>query len=231
MPAKEKHIVAIIPARGGSKRIPSKNIALLAGRPMIAYTIEHAVAAVSVDRVIVSTEDLEIARVSEESGAEVFARPAEIAGDHATSESALLHVLDEIERRGERMPDYVVFLQCTSPVRRWDDIDRAIQKMEEGFDSVFSATPNFGLIWSKGKDGVQSLTYDYTTRKREQDMDKQYRENGSIYVSTPEILQTKNNRLGGKIGLYEMDMWSSFQVDTPDDIELVEFILKKKINT
>lgn len=225
----KQHVVCIIPARGGSKRIPGKNIVDLAGQPMLAYSIDHALNSKLVDRVIVSTDDADIASVSKKYGAEVFDRPDELAGDTATSESALIHVLDEIEKRGEQTPDLVVFLQCTSPVRRVDDIDNVIGMIEsKNADSVFSATRNFGLIWSKGEVGVKALTYDYKTRKREQDMDTQYRENGSIYVCKPELLRKYNNRMTGTIDIYEMDMWSSFQVDSPDDVELINWILQEQ---
>lgn len=225
----KKNIIAIIPARGGSKRIKSKNITLLAGKPMIAHTIEQVLHSKLIDRVIVSTEDKKIAEVSKRYGAEVFVRPIELANDMATSESALLNVLEKIKNRGENKPDLIVFLQCTSPVRCKDDIDNAIKTLiDKKADSLFSATRNFGLIWSKGKDGVRSLNYNYETRKREQEMDKQYIENGSIYVFKPEILRMHNNRLGGKIEIYEMDMRASFQVDEPEDLELVEWIIKNK---
>ncbi len=224
-----KHIIAIIPARGGSKRIKSKNTALLAGKPLIAYSIENARQSSLVGRVIVSTENEEIAAISKKYGAEVFARPLALAVDTATSESALLDVLDQIEARGEPSPDLVVFLQCTSPLRAKNDIDYAINLLrEKEADSLFSATRNFGLIWSKEAAGVRSLNYDYNIRKREQSMDKQYRENGSIYVFKPEILRVNNNRLGGKIEIYEMDMWSSFQVDEPKDLLLVEWIINNR---
>lgn len=229
MPPPKKHIIAIIPARGGSRRIKSKNIAPLAGKPMIAHTIEHALHSKLVDRVIVSTEDKEIAKVSKKYGAEVFVRPVNLANDGATSESAILNVFEEIKKRDEKKPDLIVFLQCTSPVRSKDDIDKAIKTLiDKKVDSLFSATRNFGLIWSKGKNGIRSLNYDFKTRKREQEMDKQYRENGSIYVFKPSILLAHNNRLGGKIDIYEMNVWKSFQVDEPKDLQLVEWIMKNK---
>lgn len=224
-----KHIVVIIPARGGSKRIPQKNLAAIAGKPMIAYSIEDAVNARLVDRVIVSTEDEKIADVSRQYGADVIERPQDLAQDVSSSESALLHVLGELEKQGERRPDLLVFLQCTSPIRKEDDIDNAIKTLvQEKADSLFSATRNFGLIWSKGSGGVHSMNYCYKTRKREQEMETQYRENGSIYVFKPEILRSQSNRLGGKITIYEMDMWASFQVDALEDLELIEFIMRRR---
>ncbi|MBI4236643.1 MAG: acylneuraminate cytidylyltransferase family protein, partial [Chloroflexi bacterium] len=128
-PERSERVLCIIPARGGSKRLPRKNLALLLGEPLVAHSIRHALEARLVQRVVVSTDDAEIASVAEQHGAEVVRRPAEIAGDTATSESALLHVLDHLERTESYHPDLVVFLQCTSPVRQRDDIDNAIRAL------------------------------------------------------------------------------------------------------
>ena len=112
------YAIALIPARGGSKRIPRKNLLPLAGLPLVAHSIRHAIAAHAVSEVYVSTDDPEIADVARTFGAEVVMRPTELAGDQATSESALLHALDDRARRGLPDPELVVFLQPTSPVRR-----------------------------------------------------------------------------------------------------------------
>ena len=114
--------VAIIPARGGSRGIPRKNLRVIAGKPLLAYTIEHALATPSIDRVVVSTDDVEIGTVAARHGAEVIWRPAEISGDRASSEAALLHALDELAARDDYRPDLVVMLQATSPLRRPDDV-------------------------------------------------------------------------------------------------------------
>ncbi len=220
------NIVAIIPARGGSKRIAHKNLATVAGRPLIAHTILRAKQAERVQEVYVSTEDEKIAEISQLYGAKVVWRPLDISTDEATSESALLHVLDNRIQNGLHDPDLVVFLQCTSPIRRPYDIDRAVDTLVlEKADSLFSACENNRLIWKVEDGKPYSINYNYHKRQREQDMKMQYRENGSIYVFRPEILRRQRNRLGGKIAIYEMDYWSSFQIDTPEHIELVEWIL------
>src|SRR5688500_14209526 len=144
----DRHVIAIIPARGGSKRIPRKNLLPFAGKPLVVHSIEDALGARLVHRTIVSTDDVEIAAVSREAGAEVIDRPAALAGDTATSESALMHVLDVIQQRGEREPDLVVFLQCTSPEREPADIDAAIALLEKaGADSLLSATRSRRYLW------------------------------------------------------------------------------------
>lgn len=218
--------LAIIPARGGSERIPRKNLMPLAGLPVVAHSIRHALAAAAVDEVVVSTDDDEIAAVAHSFGAEVVRRPPELSTAEATSESALLHVLDARRADGHDDPELVVFLQCTSPVRRRGDIDAAVATLREtGADSVFSATDSRWLLWADAADGPRPLNYDFERRRREQDMAREVRENGSIYVTRTELLRERGNRLGGRIAIHEMDYWSSFQLDAPEDAELLEWIL------
>jgi N-acylneuraminate cytidylyltransferase len=222
------YVIAIIPARGGSKRIPRKNLLPIKGIPLVGYSIRHALQAHHVREVYVSTDDADIVTVARAYGAGVVIRPVELAGDQATSETALLHVLDDRLKRGLSDPELVVFLQPTSPVRRPNDIDHAIETLlDMKADSLFSACENNRLIWAMRDGQPVSLTYDFHSRQREQDMALQFRENGSIYVFRPEILQRYNNRLGGKIAIYEMDYWSSFQVDSPEHIELCEWVLRR----
>jgi N-acylneuraminate cytidylyltransferase len=218
--------VAIIPARGGSQRVPRKNLMEVGGKPLIVHSIEQALAAAAVDEVIVSTEDDEIATVSRSAGARVIARPADLAGATASSESALLHVLDSLAAPD---PDLVVFLQATSPVRDPSDIDAAVELfLAEGADSLFSAHPEKAHTWIREDGELRSFSYDWRDRRREQDMPPQLRENGSIYVFRPALLRQQGNRLGGRIVVYEMDWWSSFQVDEPEHAELIDWILKAR---
>ena len=222
--------IVIIPARGGSERVPGKNLLLLSGIPLLAHSILHARGSKLVQEVIVSTDNAKIAEVAREYGATVVKRPHDLANAKATSESALLHVLDERRKKEKFDPDLVVFLQCTSPVRKHDDIDNAItQLMSEEADSLFSATRNHALIWNATPTGPQSLNYDYHTRKREQDMEIEYRENGSIYVTKTGLLRANNNRLGGKISVYLMDEMHSFQVDTPAQVDLLRWVVRRDI--
>ena len=222
------NIIAIIPARGGSKRVPRKNIIPLGGKPLIAYSIEHAKRSKLVSRIFVSTDDDEISCISEKYGAEVIRRPAEISGDISSSESALIHTLNYLKTKNRLEPDLIVFLQCTSPLRDKNDIDNAINTfIQEGADSLFSAFRFNKYIWQRKDGSVSPINYDYHHRWREQEFPYQVQENGSIYIMKPWILEKCKNRLGGKIAIYEMDALSSLQVDEYEDISLCECILNK----
>lgn len=219
-------IIAIIPARGGSKGVPRKNLRLLAGKPLIAYTIEHALQARQVNRTIVSTEDAEIAKVARQYGAEVVMRPPELATDTASAESVLLHVLSFLEQTEGYAPSLVVLLQPTSPLRQPNDIDNAIDTLSAaGADSLFSGCRSHNFYWRLEDGQPISANYDYRHRPRRQDFTPEYIENGSIYVTKTKVLKQHGNRLGGRITSYEMNPLDSFQIDTEEDLLLLEQLL------
>ena len=222
-------VLAIVPARGGSMGIPGKNLHPLAGKPLILYTIEQALAAPMVTRIVVSTDSIEIADVARKGGAEVVIRPAELAGHSAPSESALLHVLDQLRASEGYEPDLVVFLQPTSPLRSASDIEQAIAALErEHADSLFSACPSHGFVWRNGPAGVVPLNYDPKLRPRRQGAPEDLVENGSIYVFKPWVLIESGCRLGGTIAVFRMSALDSLQIDEPDDIPVVEFLLRTR---
>lgn len=226
--ARPEHILAIIPARGGSRGVPRKNIRPLAGRPLLAHTIAHALAARSITRLVVSTDDAEIGAIARQNGAEVIWRPAAISGDTATTESALLHVLDTLQAAGGYTPDLVVLLQCTSPLRLPGDIDQAVETLlESGADSLLSVVPFSRFLWRVGEDGrLQSWNYDYRRRPRRQEYASGlYMENGSIYVMRPRVLREEHNRLGGRIACYVMHPLTAVEIDALEDFALAEAIL------
>jgi N-acylneuraminate cytidylyltransferase len=228
MTRKISDVIAIIPARGGSQRIPRKNLIRVAGRPMLSHTIDHARKASCLSSIYVSTDDDEIAVLAQQSGAEVIRRPADLSTAVAASESALLHVLDSRRERGLEDPALVVFLQCTSPVRRHDDIDRAVDTLiADDADSLFSAHRDAAFVWQHINGKLQSITYDYQNRGRSQDRPPQFIENGSLWVFKPWVLRQFGNRLGGRISVYEMDYFCSFDIDTLDQLEIVENILRR----
>ena len=225
-----KKIIAVIPARGGSKGIEKKNIRSFAGKPLITHTIEQALASRSVQRTFVSTDDDEIASVSKKYGAEIVWRPSGISSDTASSESALLHAVNELEEREQFSPDLVIFLQCTSPLRKSGDIDAAVQKfVEEKADSLLSVSKSHQFLWEERGRAARPVNYDYKKRPRRQDFGQQYVENGSIYICKSRILKETRNRLGGKISMYEMEKWQAFEVDDAEDFKLCEWLFQQHL--
>ena len=187
------------------------------------------VRAKAIDGIFVSTDDSVIAAVAAKYGAEVIRRPGEISGDSASSESALIHALSELEGKGIA-PDLVVFLQCTAPLREGRDIDLAIEQFGvEMADSLLSVVPAHHYLWEQSDDGkAHSISYDYRSRRRRQDAPSQYVENGSIYIFKPWVLKQENNRLGGVISLFCMAEDSVYDIDSMLDFEIVEFLLTRR---
>lgn len=219
--------IAIIPARAGSKGIKNKNIIDFCGKPLLAWSIEQAMGAHGIDTIYVSTDGAEIAKVAEKYGAEIIWRPAEIAGDVSGSEEALLHALSEIKK--DRVVDRVVFLQATSPIRTSQNLDEALEIFESNsYDSLFSmAVLEDYCLWREDEGILNSFTYDYLHRGRRQDRKPMYLENGSFYIFKPDILDKCRNRLGGKIGMYNMPFDMSYEIDSMEDIALCEMFFKK----
>ncbi|WP_292003779.1 acylneuraminate cytidylyltransferase family protein [Chlorobium sp.] len=230
MKEKGVHNIAIIPARGGSKGLKGKNIYPVAGRPLLAWSIMQARQSRRVDRVFVSTDDPEIAEVAGRYGAGVIRRPAELSGDRASSESALLHAVEVLEREHAVQVGLVVFLQATSPLRKPGDIDRAIERFEsEGADSLISVTRLDDLtLWERRVQGWESVNFDFRNRGMRQERVPQYIENGSIYLVTPEVLRMCGNRIGNRLSVYEMEFWQTWEIDSLEEIDLIEFYMFKK---
>ena len=199
--------VAVILARGGSKGIPKKNLSPFCGKPLIAWTIEQLLAAKSVDSVWISSDDRAILDLGGQYGVGEIMRPSELANDSVAP-------------------------QCTSPVRTSDDFDGALAKFsDEGLDSLFSATliPDFNL-WRTTTDGaLESFTYDYHDRGRRQEKPDQYLENGSFWIFRPNTIRSHKNRLGGKMGIWLMEFWKSFQIDEPQDMRFCEILMENYI--
>ena len=224
------NIVCIIPARGNSKEIIDKNIINFCGKPLIAWSIEQALASNHITNVYVSSDSDKILNVSIKYGAKEIKRPDILAQDESSSEEALVHAINEIERSDGNKIDLVVFLQGTSPLRSLEDIDEAINLfIKNNLDSLFSACDLKDLmVWKNVDSKLTSINYDYKNRERRQDMQKQYGENGSIYLFKPKIIRESMNRLGGKIGTYVMDAWKIHEIDNKEDIGICEYFMNIK---
>lgn len=222
-------ILAVIPARGGSKGIPRKNLQLLAGRPLLEYSILAARAARRITQTLVSTDDAAIARVAAAAGADVLARPAALATDDASTEAVLEHAVHSVEASGARV-DLVVLLQPTSPRRPPGLVDACIERLEAaGADSLLTVCRTHAFFWRLGGSGPQA-SYDYRRRPRRQELREEevwFRENGSVYVTKRDLLLTGHSRLGGRIVLYEMAEEDSFEIDSPFDLWLHERLAER----
>ena len=220
--------IAIIPARGGSKGIPNKNIKIFFGKPLIYWSIKAALESKSIDKVFVSSDSIKILKLSSKFGAEIVKRPKSISGDKATTESAMLHLLKKLDYKDIKT---ICLLQPTSPLRQKNDIDNAYNEFYRGkYSSLFSGSEleDF-LIWKRTKRGqLKSINYNYKKRGRRQDRELEYVENGSIYISKPSLI-FKNNRLGGKIGFYQMHFWQTFELDNIEEWKLLETFYKSYI--
>lgn len=230
----EKKILTIIPARGGSKGVPRKNIRPLRGKPLIAYAIEAAIGSGKIDRLVVSTEDEEIANTALRLGAEVIKRPEELAMDNILTEPVMLHTLSELEKTGYK-PDYVSLLQCTSPFISSSVISKVVDKVTcEKFDSCFTAflPSGFEFKWREGDNpGIVKPDHDLQHRPRRQDLPVVYHENGAFYITRASFFKKYQNRFGGshaKISMVKMEEVESLQIDNEFDFWLAEKILGLK---
>lgn len=225
------NIHSIILARGGSKGIPKKNIIDFCGKPLIAWTIEQCLQVNFIDKVWVSSNDKKILDIAKNYGANIIKRPKNISGDYASSEAGWLHAIEYLEKK--KVPVDVVFApQVTSPLRETKDIEGAIEKFKcNSYDSMFSCCAVKDLfIWQQSKKNhIESINYDYLNRKRRQDVPKQFVENGSFYIFTPEVIRKFKNRFGKKIGFSEMALWKMFEIDDIDDMELCSILMKKNL--
>ena len=222
-------IISIIPARGGSKSIPKKNLVDFLGEPLISKTIQQSLSTQLINRTIVSTDNDEIKSTAKQYGAEIINRPDNIADDNATTEVALLHALEHLKEKDDYIPDIVILLQATSPLRKKDDICNSIEKfISEKADSLISGSKfeDF-LFWEKQKTEWHPVNYNPNNRMRRQDRKPQFVENGSIYMFKPEILYKFNNRIGGKMSMFEMEFWQTWEIDTYEELDLLAFYYNK----
>ncbi len=212
-------IVTLITARGGSKGIPNKNIKNINGKPLISYSIEASLKS-NVSDTWVSTEDSRIKQVSLEYGAQVIDRPVELANDYTMPDEAILHFAKNINF------DYVVFIHPTSPMIKPEYINKGIEKVtEEGYDSSFAVVrEHWTPTWTATED-LKPIDWDIANRPRRQDKSDVYREIGMFYVTKKELLLKSGLRYSGRIATVEIPLIHSFQLDSLEDLQLIEKIL------
>ena len=212
-------IIAVIPARGGSKRVKNKNITDLMGHPLIAWTINDAHNNDLIERIFVSTNDQSIAKISEDYGAEVIWRPDGLCNDFSKSEDSVMHAIEEKKLN----PEIVIMLQCTHPFRDKLQLNNGISHLKkEKADSLFFGTPIWRWVWKRN---CEPINYDYKNRIFTQQKEWELVECGD-YITKKWVYDKLDNRLGGKITYYEVSKWCQFDIDEPEDLEICRAIAK-----
>jgi CMP-N-acetylneuraminic acid synthetase len=220
----------IIPARGGSKSIPRKNIITIGGKPLIVWSIEAAHAAQSISDVYVSTEDEEIASVAISAGAKIIWRPIELAGDETSSEDVLINALEHLADLEISLPEIFLFMQCTSPLTAAGDIDGIANLLvENNVDSVIAVVSGNYFLWHRKTTGLAlPVNHDPRQRPRRQDRTPEYLETGAVYAIRTKTFLRDRSRFGSSSLLYEIPRHRSIDIDDPEDLELVELLLKAR---
>lgn len=232
-----KSVLAIIPARGGSKGLPRKNILLLAGLPLLGWPVKASRGSKYIDRIIVSTEDKEIAKIAQKQGAEVpFLRPSELAQDTSTTFSVLEHAIEYLKKEG-CIYEYCLLLEPTSPLTESADIDRALEKLDSsrniadsivGVSRVEAAHPTFDVRINKKGLIEPYLPNGFSKIGRRQEMDDLYFFEGSLYISKTAVLLEKRSFYHERTLPYIVPRWKSIEVDEIVDLICIEAIMKNK---
>jgi len=216
-------VVAIIPARGGSKGVPGKNLREVGGVPLVVRAVRSALATARIDHVVVTTDDAAIGEAARAAGARVIARPAALADDESSSESALLHALGELDGLGIRA-GVVVFLQATSPFIDPAPLGRAVERVLAGEDVVFSAVETHAFLWRLGDSGASGINHDHSHRPRRQDRAAQFQETGAFYVMRAAGLRASGYRFFGAVGVELVETAHAIEIDTLEELALASAV-------
>ncbi len=225
----EEYVIGIIPARGGSKGIPKKNICLLAGKPLLVHTIEVALQSKVLSKVLVTTDSEEIAAVALSCGVEVIHRPVELAGDNTLTLPVLKHALQQL--KGKAVPSKVVTLQPTSPLRLARHIDEAVNLLSSDWDAVISVsdveqTP-YKMYQLEGEKLLPFMEGPFKEMPRQQ-LPKVYRDCGAVYVTWYDVLMKKDSIWGDSFRSYYIDPEYAVDIDNRIDLKFAEVLLKER---
>ena len=225
---KKNRIVGIIPARGGSKSIPKKNIKLFAGKPLLFHTVDETRKSSYIDRLIVSTDEKEVADIARSYGVEVVMRPPEYATATATTELALIHVVEKLKENEGYEADVVVTLEPTSPLRTCQLIDKCIEKLENSdADAVISVARTSSLV---GR--VHEGKFEYLIKnqpRRRQDRKPLYRESSAVYVTEVAALYEYRSVLGQNLHVVIAEEYENIDINIPLDFVIAEAVMRWKI--
>ena len=232
-----ERVLVIIPARGGSKGLPKKNIKNLAGRPMVAWPISAALGCREVDKVVVSTDCEEIAKIANTWGAEVpFLRPDKLSGDNSSSMDVVMHVIEKVEEQRDYF-DYIIMLEPTSPLTETEDLSKALKLLIEskvnadaivGISCIEATHPEFSV--KRDTDGLIKPAFmkNFSSLKRRQDVDELYFLEGSLYISSVKAFKLQKTFYGDRTLGYLVPRWKSFEVDELVDFFCIEAILNNR---
>lgn len=221
-----KRILAVIPARGGSKRVKKKNIIDVGGKPLLVYTIELTRQVLEFDAVVVSSEDDEILSIAATAGAEPLRRPVELAQDTTQDEPVLMHALDALKKEGKTF-DYIVMLQCTVPLRKLETVRKVIAKGVGGdFDVVSTCVEDSGR-YRRLKGGV-FVPLDPSASRRSQEREPYYREADVCYIMKTKSLKESGKIFSGKEMFVVVDEVENMDINTPLDLEVIRCMMFKK---
>ena len=227
---KNKKIVAIIPARKGSKGIKNKNLLKLTGIPLIKFSVDYAKRSKLVDKVFVSTDGNNISKVSENCGAETIKRPKKFSSDTASSESAIIHSINYIEKVLKYKFDIVIFLQPTTVLRKLGELDQAIKMfIKKKSDTLFTSVDLQPFLWGRNKKKLRSINFNFKKNRIRRQNNHTITETGSYYIVKKEVFLKYNNRFGKKIVNFESDFHSLFEIDTISDFKYITELLKTNI--
>ena len=233
----DNKVLCIIPARGGSKGVPRKNIRDLAGKPLIYWTIKAVQDSGVVDKLVVSTEDAEIAEIARSLGAEIIERPQELAEDKTLTEPVMLHVLEVLEKKGY-IPEYVSLIQATSPFLTGNVVRSVAEKLIQNRDRYDSCgtyyQPHYAFRWKKTEDERFVSEYPVMNRPRRQDLNLEYAYcgAGSCYIISTELFKATGNRYGGnnaRIGGVEIPEEDALQIDSEYDLLIADQLMRQKL--
>ena len=224
-----KRILAVIPARGGSKRLPRKNVLNLNGKPLVAWSIKAGLNSKYIDKVVVTSDDAEILSIAKYYGVLLINRPAELSNDTATTFDAIKHTIENLEKY-----DHVILLQATSPLRNEKHIDEAIELLEnKNASAVVSVCEmDHSPLWSNILDdslSMKSFSRSGVLNKRSQDLEKYYRLNGAIYICKVEkLLEERGFFLKDNIFDFKMDRENSIDIDEEIDFQIAKLKMRSK---
>ena len=222
-------ILSIIPARGGSTEIPLKNLVKINKKPLLHYTLSASLNSSLINRTVVSTDNNKINNFAVKLGAEVIHRPKKLSGNKIALEPTISHVLSKLKSTESYVPDIIVLLQNTSPLRTSTDIDNAVKKFKRSsYDSLLSGFVSHSLYFYLNNKYLKPKNFSLQKWPNRQQMKSQYVGNGAIFITTHTAFQKSKCRISGKIGFYEMPLERSYEIDSNHDLFIVDKLLKKR---